>query len=75
LPEAAVYCRANYPGKTKLYWYDSWPHPNDPLPAATHPHHKHISPTIKHHRIPAPGPSFVQPNLPYLIEEMERELF
>lgn len=75
LPEAAVYCRANYAGKTKLYWYDSWPHPNDPLLAATHPHHKHISPNIKHHRIPAPGLSFVQPNLPYLIEEMEHELF
>ena len=27
LPEAAEYCRFDYPGKEKLYWYDSWPHP------------------------------------------------
>jgi len=37
-----------------------------------HPHHKHIPPEIKHHRIPAPGLSFDQPNLPQLIEEIER---
>ncbi len=24
----------------KLYWYDDFPHPNDPTLAATHPHHK-----------------------------------
>ncbi len=37
------------------------------------PHHKHIPPDIKHHRIPAPGLSFQQPNLPFLIEEIERD--
>lgn len=72
LPEAAEYCRVGYPGKEKLYWYDSWPHPNDPSLASTYPHHKHIPPDIKHHRIPAHGLSFTQPNLPFLIEEIER---
>jgi hypothetical protein len=74
LPEAAEYCRASYPGKEKLYWYDSWPHPDDPTLAATHPHHKHVPPGIKHHRVPAPGLSFSRPNLPVLIAEIEREL-
>jgi hypothetical protein len=57
-------------GTQKLYWYDSQEHPNDPILANTHPHHKHIPPDIKHHRIPAPGLSFVHPNLPLLIEEI-----
>jgi len=74
LPEATEYCRAGYLGKEKLYWYDSWPHPNDPALAATHPHHKHILPDIKHHRVTAPKLSFSQPNLPFLIEEIEREV-
>ena len=38
------------------------------------PHHKHIPPNIKHHRIPAPNLSFTCPNLPFLIEEIEREI-
>lgn len=42
--------------------------------ASTHPHHKHIPPDIKHNRIPAPGLSFTRPNLPFLIEEIERDL-
>lgn len=74
LPEAAEYCRASYPDKDKLYWYDSWPHPNDPTLASAHPHHKHVPPDIKRHRIPAPGLSFTPPNLPFLIEEIEREV-
>ena len=57
-----------------LYWYDPWPHPDDPTLAATYSHHKHVPPDIKHHRIPAPGISFEHPNLPFLIEEIEREL-
>jgi len=56
----------------KLYWYDSQPHPNDPTLQATHPHHKHIPPDIKHNRIPAPEMSFNQPNLPTLIREIEK---
>lgn len=58
-------------GAEKLYWYDSQPHPNDPSLQSTHPHHKHIPPDIKHRRIPAPEMSFVQPNLPALIREIE----
>jgi hypothetical protein len=55
----------------KLYWYDSQPHPHDPSLQSTHPHHKHIHPDIKHNRIPAPEMSFVKPNLPALIREIE----
>ena len=54
--------------------YTSWPHPNDPTLAATFPHHKHIPPDIKRHRIPAPDLSFTDPNLPTLIAEIERDL-
>lgn len=55
----------------KLYWYDPFPHPHIPELAETEPHHKHILPDIKHHRIPAPHLSFAQPNLPFLIQEIE----
>lgn len=58
-------------GNEKLYWYDSQPHPDDPALRSTPPHHKHIPPDIKHHRIPAPEMSFIQPNLPVLIREIE----
>jgi len=74
LPEAIEYCRAGYLGKEKLYWCDSWPHPNDRTLASTHPHHKHVPPDIKHHRIPAVELSFNQPNLPFLIDEIERQV-
>ncbi len=57
-------------GNEKLYWYDSQPHQNDPMLQSTDPHHKHIPPDIKHHRIPAPAMSFTQPNLPGLIHEI-----
>ena len=55
----------------QLYWYDPTPHPNNPSLARNHPHHKHIPPDIKHNRIPAPGLSFTEPNLPFLIREVE----
>ncbi|HHH40460.1 MAG TPA: hypothetical protein ENK56_00465 [Chloroflexi bacterium] len=58
-------------GDTKLYWYDSQPHPHDPSLQSTHPHHKHVHPNIKHNRIPAPEMSFTRPNLPFLIQEIE----
>jgi hypothetical protein len=61
-------------GDKKLYWYDSQPHPDDPTLAASEPHHKHIPPDIKHHRVAAPDLSFTQPNLPFLIEEIEQML-
>src|SRR5882672_1116006 len=60
-----------YRGEERLYWYDDFPHPNDPTLALTHPHHKHIPPDIKHNRIPAPTMSFRRPNLPALIYEIE----
>ncbi len=60
-----------YQGAERLYWYDDFPHPNDPSLAATHPHHKHIPPDIKRHRVPAPEMSFTRPNLPILIREIE----
>ncbi|MCI0690499.1 DUF6516 family protein [candidate division KSB1 bacterium] len=55
----------------KLAWYDAQPHPNDPALASTFPHHKHIPPDIKHHRILAPNMNFTRPNLPALIQEVE----
>ena len=55
----------------KLYWYDDFPHPNDQTLASTHPHHKHVPPNIKRNRVPAPGLSFKQPNLPHIVEEIE----
>jgi len=58
----------------KLYYYDSQPHPDHPALASTHPHHKHIHPDIKHHRIPAPGFSFDHSNLEFLIREIEATL-
>ncbi len=62
-------------GSDELYWYDSQPHPNDPTLASTDPHHKHVPPDIRHHRIPAPGLSFAEPNLPFLIREIETAFF
>lgn len=63
-----------YRGGEKLYWYDPFEHPHIPELASTHPHHKHVLPDIKHNRVPAPGISFDRPNLPFLIEEIERDL-
>jgi hypothetical protein len=61
-------------GSVKLCWYDSQPHLDTPSLADTHPHHKHIPPDIKHHRVPAPELSFSKPNLPFLIREIEQLL-
>jgi hypothetical protein len=58
-------------GTELLFWYDGQPHPDDPTLASTHPHHKHIPPNVKHNRVPAPGLSLTQPNLPALIQEIE----
>jgi hypothetical protein len=61
-----------YRGDEILYWYDSAEHPTDENLKSTHPHHKHIHPDIKHHRIPAERLSFDQPNLDFLLDEIER---
>lgn len=63
-----------YRNDEKLYWYDSQPHPNDETLQSTHPHHKHIHPDIKHNRVPAPEMSFLRPNLPAIIAEIETML-
>lgn len=47
--------------------YGPQPHLHIPEVASTHPHHKHVPPDIKHHRLPAPHLSFAQPDLPFLI--------
>ncbi len=61
-------------GNEKLYWYDSQPHPQDPALVSSHPHHKHIPPNIKRHRIPAPELSFTKTNLSFLLQEIEQLL-
>lgn len=61
-------------GEQKLCWYDSQPHPDDPTLQSTHPHHTHVPPDIKHHRIPAPAMNFNRPNLPTVIREVEQAL-
>jgi hypothetical protein len=58
----------------KLAWYDAQPHPEIVELQSTFPHHKHTPPNIKHHRIPAPGMSFEQPNLSLLIGEIKSML-
>lgn len=63
-----------YRGDEKLYWYDPQPHPDDSTLASTHPHHRHVPSDIKHNRIPAPGLTLDQPNLPFLIQEIEETL-
>jgi hypothetical protein len=59
-----------YRGETRLYWYDDFPHPNDPTLASTFPHHKHVPPDIKRNRVPAPGLSFDAQNLPLILQEI-----
>ena len=60
-----------YKGEDRLYWYDDFPHADDVLLAGTHPHHKHLPPDIKHNRVPAPELSFMRPNLPVIVREIE----
>ena len=70
----AAYSYEVWPGQKQLYWYDPWEHQDDASLASSFPHHKHVPPDIKHHRVPAPDLSFTRPNLPFLIEEVERQL-
>ncbi len=57
-------------GNEKLHWYDSQPHPNEANLQSTYPHHKHIQPDIKNHRIPAQT-TFISSNMEMLIREIE----
>ncbi len=61
-----------YRGDERLCWFDDFPHPNDPALASTFPHHKHLTPDIRHHRVPAPEMSFSKPNLPFLVAELAK---
>jgi len=63
-----------YRADEKIAWYDPFEHPHIPELASTYPHPKHILPDIRHHRVPAPGISFEQPNLPNLIQEIVHEI-
>ncbi len=58
----------------RIWWYDPTEHPGDATLRSSYPHHKHVSPDIKRHRVPAPELSFTHSNLPALIEEVERLL-
>jgi hypothetical protein len=63
-----------YKNNEKLYWYDPQPHPNEPSLQITHPHHKHVPPNMRRNRIPAPNMSFMEANLPKLIDEVTKLL-
>ena len=63
-----------YQAGEKIVWYDPFEHPHIPELASTYPHHKHVPPDIKHNRIPAPGISFEEPNLLFLIQEIEQDV-
>jgi len=65
-----VYSYEVWQGQQQLYWYDPQEHPADASLASSFPHHKHVYPDIKHHRIPAPELSFTRYNLPVLIEQV-----
>lgn len=67
---AKYFYELTYEGEP-LWWYDSMPHPDAPELQSSHPHHKHIPPDIKHHRIAAAELSFIRPNVPVLIDEVE----
>ncbi|MBN2088664.1 hypothetical protein JW964_03580 [candidate division KSB1 bacterium] len=59
----------------KQYWYDPQPHPNIPSLQATHPHHKHLPPEIKHNRHPAANISFYKENISFIITEIIENYF
>ncbi|MGH9362214.1 MAG: toxin-antitoxin system TumE family protein [Thermoanaerobaculia bacterium] len=60
-----------YRADERLYWYDDFPHPEDQSLASTFPHHKHVPPDLRSNRVPAPGFSFEQPNLPLVLKEIK----
>jgi uncharacterized protein DUF6516 len=62
-----------YQGGEKICWYDSWAHPEIPALAATFPHHRHVPPNLRDHRVPAPGISFDSPNLDVVLSDLRRD--
>jgi hypothetical protein len=63
-----------YQGAVKVCWYDSWKHPEISELASTFPHHKHVQPNVRDHRVPAPGISFESPNLDVILTDARRDL-
>jgi hypothetical protein len=57
----------------KICWYDSWEHPEIPALAANFPHHRHLQPNLRDHRVPAPGISFESPNLDVVLNDVRRD--
>jgi hypothetical protein len=70
----AAYSYEVWRSQRQLYWYDPWEHPDDASLASSFPHHKHVPPGIKRHRVPAPDLSFTRSNLPFLIREIEDQV-
>jgi hypothetical protein len=62
-----------YRGGEKICWYDSWEHSEIPSLASTFPHHRHILPNLRDHRVPAPGIRFESPNLDIILEDTRRD--
>lgn len=57
----------------KVGWYDAWEHPEIPALASTFPHHKHVPPNLRDHRVAAPGIQFDAPNLDTVLEDVRRQ--
>lgn len=62
-----------YRGGGKICWYDPWEHPEIPALTATFPHHKHVPPDLRDHRVPAPRISFASPNLDVVLADVHRD--
>ena len=62
-----------YRAEEKICWYDCWRHPEISALAITFPHHKHIQPNLRDHRVPTPGISFESPNLDVVLTDVQRD--
>jgi hypothetical protein len=62
-----------YREEEKVCWYDPWEHPEIPALAVTFPHHKHVPPNLREHRVPAPRIGFHSPNLDVVLEDVRRD--
>jgi hypothetical protein len=62
-----------YRRNEQIGWYDAWEHPEVLSLAATFPHHKHVPPNLRDHRVPAPGISFESPNLDVVLKDVCRD--
>jgi hypothetical protein len=57
----------------QICWYDACEHPEIPELASSFPHHRHIPPNLRDHRVAAPGISFDAPNLDVVLNDVRRE--